>query len=205
MRRQNGMTSRGKGVLHLALWLALLIITALYAYELQREMVASGWPAGVLLLHAGFACITLGGAALAIMALEQEWLTGAMSPPVRRLVYWAPRVAALVFVAALVPLGFDVFGTGQSLWEELLAFLMHQAPAAILLLATIIAWRRPLVGAVGLIAWAAWYMTHWGTFPASVYAEIAGLPFVIGVLFLLNWRYGGELPEGAGGTSAARV
>ena len=33
----------------------------------------------------------------------------------------------------------------------------------------------------------------WGRFDVTVYVVIAGLPFVLGVLFLLNWRYHAEV------------
>ena len=51
------------------------------------------------------------------------------------------------------------------------------------------AWRHEWVGALVFMGWAVWYLTFSRSFPLSVYVEVALLPFILGVLFLLNWLY----------------
>lgn len=131
--------------------------------------------------------------ALAIEVVEEEAQSGSMTAGTRRLLYWVPRVAALLFVAFLSLFALDVFEAGVSIWQRIGAFLLHLIPAFILLGAITIAWKWEWVGALGLVGWAVFYVVMARGFPWEVYVALAGLPFVLGLLFLLNWRYRGQL------------
>jgi hypothetical protein len=44
------------------------------------------------------------------------------------------------------------------------------------------------------MGFSAWYLAaFWGQFPRSVYLLMAGVPFVVGVLWLVDWLYRAEL------------
>lgn len=107
--------------------------------------------------------------------------------PVRAL-FWAPRILCVLFAVFLGVFALDVFGEGGGVWETIVAFLIHLAPAFVVLVVLAVSWRREWVGAVVFGALAVCYVAltrgrlHWGA-----YASISGPMVLIGLLFLLNW------------------
>lgn len=65
----------------------------------------------------------------------------------KRLLYWAPRALSIFFIAFLGIFALDVFGTGYSFWETLLALTMHLIPNFILIGVVALAWRWEWTGA----------------------------------------------------------
>lgn len=115
-----------------------------------------------------------------------------------KILYWTPRVLSILFICFLTMFSFDVFESGRSAGEIALAFLMHNIPSIILIILLVIAWKKEIVGAVtylgagllyvGLVIYNVtnsglpWYIgISWNI-------TIAGPAFIIGILFLINWR-----------------
>jgi len=104
-----------------------------------------------------------------------------------KILYWAPRVLSLLFVAFLCLFSLDGF-TEYKGWETILALLIHLSVPIIVLLATIWAWKKDLVGVVMFFGFAIYYVytvglnRHW-----SWYVAISGPAVVIGILFLIDW------------------
>jgi hypothetical protein len=195
-------------------WVALAILAAGYVAAVVRMDAGNPPPGGsrpeMVLVQALIEGIPTAVAVLAlgiIMAVvQQETQPGTMTPRVRRLLYWTPRVATLLFAALVSMFALDVFGEGFGFWGTALALFMHLIPTFVLLVAVAIAWRWPWVGAVALIGWSAWYLIAFSGrgfyFPVYVYLSV--LPFLLGVLFLLNWRYRAEFrPEHGPSAGAA--
>jgi hypothetical protein len=112
----------------------------------------------------------------------------------RRVLFWTPRGLGLLFAGFLSLFALDVFRPGYGVWETVAALLIHLIPTAILLVALALSWRWPWAGGIGFVGFAAWYLAMaWGQFPVSVYLVLAGLPFLLGLLFLVDWWYGGVL------------
>jgi glucose-6-phosphate-specific signal transduction histidine kinase len=89
---------------------------------------------------------------------------------------------------------FVVFGEGYGFWGTLLAFLIHQAPACIVIIVLVLAWRWEWIGAVLYNALAVFYLiTTWGKLDWIAYVLISGPLFLMGGLFLLNWIYRTQL------------
>lgn len=115
-----------------------------------------------------------------------------MDKNISKKLYWTPRILSIIFICFLFLMSFDVFDSGLSFWQTLLAFFMHSLPALILLLVLIISWKYEIVGGIifilaGLayIAMLArnkfeWYMLAWAI-------QISGIAFLIGILFLIGW------------------
>jgi hypothetical protein len=165
------------------------IVVAAYAAELVREASFGVFPSEVLPLQLALASPVVLLLVLTAIALQQEALLGGMTGRVRRLVFWVPRFALLAFAAFVGLFALDVFEAGYGFWETLLALVIHLLPTIVLLVAAMLAWRRPWIGATCSIGWAAWYLAEaWGRFPLSVYALLSGAPFLVGVLFVLEWR-----------------
>ena len=111
-----------------------------------------------------------------------------MSVPVKRVVFWMPRILCLLFALFISLFALDVFGAGYGFWETIVALLMHLIPTGIILIALAIAWRWEWIGAILFVAVGAWYViTACGKFAWTTYLLIVGPAFLIGALFLVNW------------------
>ena len=111
-----------------------------------------------------------------------------MPTATERWLHWAPRVIGLLFAAFLSVFALDVFDEGHGFWKTLLALAIHLVPAAVVLGALALAWRRGWAGGLAFLGLGAWYLvTAWGRFPWSVYVVIAGPLFLLGLLFVLDW------------------
>ncbi|MFH1077993.1 MAG: hypothetical protein V1745_01770 [Patescibacteria group bacterium] len=113
----------------------------------------------------------------------------------RPFLYWTPRVLSLMFVGFLMLFSLDVFDGGYGFWGTILALLMHNIPAFILLALVLVAWKRPLVGTVVFVAAGILYMFLTfvrGSIPwylaLSWSTTISGPAFLIGALYFLQWR-----------------
>lgn len=183
-----------------ALW-GILAVVGLYAlgetiYFTVQE-VREGFGVAELSLNFGLRLIPVVLLAFAfglfIVVLEEEVELGRMKERVRRLLFWTPRITLLLFALLLSLFALDVFGQGASFWETLLALLMHLIPTWAMLIVVALAWRWEWVGTLLLTAWATAYLVMAGGFPLSVYLMMSGLPFMLGLLFWLNWRYRAEM------------
>jgi len=103
------------------------------------------------------------------------------------ILYWSPRILAILFTAFLCLFSFDVFTEFSGL-KSILPVVIHLAVPVVILLATILAWKKDLVGAVTFLGFAIYYVymvgldRHW-----SWYASISGPALLIAVLFFVNW------------------
>jgi hypothetical protein len=112
----------------------------------------------------------------------------------RGLLYWTPRVLGILFAAFLSLFALDVFDADYGLGETLIALIMHLVPTFVLLLAVIIGWRWEWIGGLLFQGFSIFYVViAWGQFPFVNYLAISGPLFLVGSLFLLNWRYRDEL------------
>ena len=109
-----------------------------------------------------------------------------------KFIYWTPRILSIMFIFFLALMSLDVFGTGLSFWQTILALLMHNIPVFILLIVLLISWKYEIAGGIAFILAGLlyivllmrklfeWYMLVWSL-------QIAGPAFLIGILFLMNW------------------
>ena len=129
----------------------------------------------------------------AMMVME-----GTMNKTLKQILLWIPRIAGILFVLLISLFAFDVFEEGLGFWGTLLALFMHLLPSILLAIAIYIAWKREWVGAVLFIGWAIWYVVFFRDrdFPWITYAIIAGLPLLIGLLFLAGWIWRKQIRTG---------
>ena len=117
-----------------------------------------------------------------------------MKTPLKRLLFWTPRILCLLFAAFLSIFAADVFGEGYGFWKTVLALLIHLIPTWLVLIMLAIAWRWEWAGGILLTGLGAFYLiAFWGRFPWSTYLCISGPLFLVGILFFLNWLCRGEL------------
>ena len=105
-----------------------------------------------------------------------------------RILFWAPRILAVLFAIFLGTFALDVFAEPRGFWRTLGALLLHLVPTFLVLLAVLVAWWREWIGAVLFIGLAVLYVAlTWGRFPLSTYLSIAGPLTLLGLLFLAEW------------------
>jgi hypothetical protein len=113
-----------------------------------------------------------------------------MKTPLKRLLFWTPRVLCLLFAAFLSLFAADVFGEVHGFWRTLGALLIHLIPTWMVLIALALAWRREWIGGILYSALGTLYLVlFWGRFHWSAYVCISGPLFLVAGLFLLNWFY----------------
>lgn len=119
-----------------------------------------------------------------------------MNKTLKQIMYWTPRVAGILFILFISLFALDIFDMNLGVWGTILGLFMHLIPSILLAIAIALAWRWEWVGAVAFAGWAVFYVTYFRGFDWSVYAMIAGIPLVIGLLFLLDWIYRKEIRAG---------
>ncbi len=115
-----------------------------------------------------------------------------MEKKISRFVYWTPRIMAILFMLFLAMFSLDIFGMQLGFWGTILGLFMHNIPVLALFIVLLISWKYEIVGGIAFIlaglAYIAllmrnnfeWYMLVWAI-------QIAGIAFLIGILFLMNW------------------
>ena len=117
-----------------------------------------------------------------------------MKRSVKRLLFWTPRILCILFAAFISLFALDVFGKGYGFWETIWALLMHLVPTALVLIALAVSWRWEWIGGLLFVALGVWYIIiSWNKFHWTTYLIISGPLFLIGALFLANWRFRSEL------------
>lgn len=118
----------------------------------------------------------------------------AMNGPVKRLLFWTPRVLCIAFALFISLFALDVFSEGYNFWKTVLALMIHLTPTVVIVAVLAVSWRWEWVGGILFILFGAFYIVEvWGRFPWVTYLVISGPLFLIGVLFLINWFYREEL------------
>ena len=78
--------------------------------------------------------------------------------------------------------------------KTILALLIHLVPVYRAVIALLLAWKWEWIGGLLFLGLAAFYIiTSWGRFEWSAYLLISGPLTLLGILFLLNWKYRAQL------------
>jgi hypothetical protein len=96
----------------------------------------------------------------------------------KNILYWLPRILAVLFIAFISVFALDVFSEPQ--W--FVALIMHLIPSFILIGITVIAWRNELIGGILFLA----ASVAKAIFFHSIF--IAAPATIIGILFLISSR-----------------
>jgi len=120
-----------------------------------------------------------------------------MEQKINKFVYWTPRILSIIFICFLALFSLDVISPELSFWQIVFGLFMHNIPVFILLAILLISWKREIVGGIAFTLAGAlyvvmilmnvlrgsfeWYMVSW-------ILTISGPAFLIGILFIINWR-----------------
>lgn len=115
-----------------------------------------------------------------------------------KLIYWTPRILAILFILLLALFSLDIFEGNYGFWGTLVGLFMHNIPAMILLIVLIISWKHELVGGIVFNLFGIGYIII--TLVRGVFSSglswyvgvswsliVAGPAFLVGILFLISW------------------
>jgi hypothetical protein len=109
-----------------------------------------------------------------------------VSPALRKILYWAPRVLCIAFILFVASFSLHVFDEYLDTWNTVTALLRHLVPAFIFAMALLFAWMWEWVGALLFLTFACYYAAENLRHPRWILSISAPL-FVVGLLFLVNW------------------
>ncbi len=112
--------------------------------------------------------------------------------------HWTPRILAILYLLFLAMFSLDIFDLKLGFWGTIVGLLMHNLPVFFLLIILIISWKHELVGGIGFILAGLLYIAGF-VIPKSLTTgfqwyyflwilTISVPAFIMGILFLLNWR-----------------
>lgn len=114
----------------------------------------------------------------------------------KQILFWTPRIAGILFVLFISIFALDIFSMELGFWGTIVGLFMHLIPSMLLAIAVALAWRWEWTGAVMFIGWAVWYIGTMRGFEWFVYVMIAGIPALIGFLFLAGWIWRKQIRAG---------
>jgi hypothetical protein len=100
---------------------------------------------------------------------------------------WAPRMLGILVCIFLSFFALDAFKDGQPFVQAFPDFLIHLAPATLVLAIVAASWRREWIGGIVFVALAVAYATIANRLDWVL--VISGPLFVVGLLFLWSWRH----------------
>jgi hypothetical protein len=100
---------------------------------------------------------------------------------------WMPRILGLLFAVFISLFALDAFGTGDPLRQQVVGFLIHMVPTALVVGTVVVGWRWPLMGGVLCLGLGLLYVAiAWGSASWAAYAVIVGPIWITGVLFFVD-------------------
>jgi len=111
-----------------------------------------------------------------------------------KFLYWTPRILSILFILFLSMFALDIFDINLGFWGTIVGLFMHLIPSFILIILLVVAWKYEWVGGIAFILAGIlyiilllinpqleWYMLSWSLI-------IAGPAFIVGILWILNWK-----------------
>ena len=104
-----------------------------------------------------------------------------------KILYWFPRILAILSILFLIMFSLDSFGGDEPLGRQLLGFLMHNIPVFILIIALVIAWKNEIAGGVIFILLFFAFGIFFKSFSGNTGSLIIITPFLLaGAMLILH-------------------
>ena len=116
----------------------------------------------------------------------------------RRILFWTARLLTIGFALFVGVFALDVFGVGYTVWQTIVALIVHLLPTILMLLLLALAWRRAWLGGIAYPALGILYLVMSNRPVSSLGVYILSGPlFILGALFLIDWLTGmPSMPSG---------
>ena len=106
-----------------------------------------------------------------------------------KIIFWIPRILAILFILFLSLFALDVFEEYSGL-VMLLAFLLHMIPSFLLIIMLVVAWKWEIVGGWILLAFGIGFTMFNHLYRDPISFLVVSIPiFAVGILFLLSHKY----------------
>ncbi len=116
-----------------------------------------------------------------------------------KIIHWLPRIIVILGILFVSLFAFDSFRSGNSIWQQLLEFLIHLIPSYILLIVLLIAWKYEFIGGIifiiislgfsPLIFTHNFQMNHSISISLGIITMI-NFPFLLaGILFIIDFKH----------------
>jgi len=130
--------------------------------------------------------------AVILHASQQRTKTGLLSGRLAKIVYYLPRISGIIIAIFISLFALDVFDLDGTIWQKIVGFIIHAAPAIIFGLVMFFAWKRPVIGVVVFGLGAIFFLrfVFMGTdFDFSNFLIFSCPLGIISYLFFLNWKW----------------
>jgi hypothetical protein len=95
----------------------------------------------------------------------------------------------VLYAVALLIFAADVFNHEQNIAQTFYDILLHLLPTAVVLLIVVVAYNRPLIGAIIYLVLGLMYIiTGWASMHWSAHVLIAGPLFLLSALYITDWK-----------------
>ncbi|MFA6918013.1 MAG: hypothetical protein WC285_04275 [Candidatus Gracilibacteria bacterium] len=117
-------------------------------------------------------------------------------PKQNKLIFWTPRILAIIFILFLSLFSLDIFDGNYGFRGTVVGLFMHNIPSLVLLIVLLISWKYEIVGGIVFILAGLLYIGSlaagkfsdpslgWGIIQSLI---ISGPAFLVGILFLVGW------------------
>ncbi len=131
-----------------------------------------------------------GGLYVLITAWREHQQGGQIAPKSKKLIHWAPRIAAILIIFFVSLFSLDVFDMEATPLEMLGGFLMHNIPSFVMIILLVFAWRRPLVGFIAFLLAGIFFLRFVIMGPDLLHFLLFSGPLLlISALFFADWRW----------------
>jgi cell division protein FtsW (lipid II flippase) len=113
-----------------------------------------------------------------------------------KITHWTPRILCILAILLISMFALDAFEPGRTIWQQLLAFIIHLIPSFILIAVLIVAWKWEKTGgiifiiigtALGIFLFRGNYRHNHNLWNSITIVMAMAFPFVLsGVLFILS-------------------
>jgi hypothetical protein len=115
---------------------------------------------------------------------------------VAKIMYWIPRVLAIIAIIFMLMFSLDMIGENIPLGRKILGLLVHNIPAFLLIVILVIAWKRELIGGIIFIVASLAACVFFRSFSGNPGSLVVVAPFFLtGLLFILNSMMFGKPSE----------
>jgi len=104
-----------------------------------------------------------------------------------KFLYWFPRILAILAILFIVMFSFDVYAGDGNQRYKFTAFMIHNIPAIMFIIALIVAWRYEIIGGAIFILFSFALAIFFNVFSGNPAALAVISPFFLaGILFILH-------------------
>lgn len=105
----------------------------------------------------------------------------------KNIVYWLPRVLAILFILFLALFSFDVFSMEGTIFQKTGGFLIHNIPVFILIFLLVFSWKYEKLGGLLFILAAIVFTFFFHTYQRTDIFLLISFPLLLtGLLFFLS-------------------